>query len=926
MQIPFGSGKSDLADDSYRLILGLNYSGVHDSAVALVNSTGEVLYGCALERLTRVKQDSRPPDQLLAAVPWDRIEAIAVSTDEAPWAPVDPCSKLHPTPLTTPRREILTHGQPFYDYMASLPKPRRFVCHHASHAACAFWLSGFDDALCLTYDGGMFNSPWFGGLYHASRTEGIDALDRFSSSHYAKITSLYSIVTALLGFTPNKHEGKITGLAAYGTPNDRIRGILTELYTVDYLKMESVAEWFHAYSKTYPAVLSVHPARKAELLTRFEGHSREDVAATLQAMAEEHVVDILGRARDLDWRSDAICLSGGLFANVKINQRVKEFGFRKIFIAPPMTDDGTALGAALAVASGNPTFSPKPRAHVFLGPQYNSEQIQGALQDFGLRFTKIESPGECLAEHLSRGAVIGIFQGRMEFGPRALGNRSIISQATDPGINGLLNARLRRTEFMPFAPITRVEDAQNCYIGLEGAEYAAEFMTITCQCSETMRAQSPAVVHVDGTARPQLVRRETQPLIHAILSAYKRRTGIPSVINTSFNVHEEPIVCSPSDAIRGFLETGIDFLYLEGGFLVSFEENLAPAVECMRHALAQPSQKEQRLASEIMLFAHRDAGLSAELGLKDVQLKERAALIAELGRIAEERLSNLNTVHEHMEALRGEANSRERGLHELTAIIAAREVRIGELEQMAEERLSKLNTVHQHMEALRGESEVRERGLHELTAIIAARDARIAELERIAEERLSKLNTVHQHVEALRSDSDARDRGLHELTSVITARDVRIAELERLAEEQRANLNTAQEHLDGEAEARERGLHELTSVIATRDARIAELERTEAERLSRFNTVREHLDYLRGEADARERSLQELTAIIAERDARMAALDQVAEERLRAITRAETSLAEATALQKGLSTHLLALERETLVEYLTRRVRKLKVS
>jgi chromosome segregation ATPase len=473
-----------------------------------------------------------------------------------------------------------------------------------------------------------------------------------------------------------------------------------------------------------------------------------------------------------------------------------------------------------------------------------------------------------------------------------------------------------------------MEDAQNCYNGLDGAEHAAEFMTITCECTEAMKASSPAVVHVDGTARPQLVRRETHPLIHEILSAYRRRTGIPSLINTSFNVHEEPIVCSPSDAIRGFLETGIDLLYLEGGFLVSFEENLPAAMECMRHALAQPSQKEQQLASEIIVLSQRQARLSAELELEDLRLKGQAARIVELERVAEERLSSLHTVHQETEALRGEADARERGLHELTAVIAARDARIIELERVAEERLSSLNTVHQHLEALRGESGARERGLHELTAVIAARDACIAELERVAEERLSNVNTIHQNMVVLRSESDLRERGLHELASLITARDARIAELERMGEERLSKLNAVHQHMEairGESDARERGLHELTSVIATRDARIAELERAVEEQFSRLNSMQTQLEAVRSEADARETALHERTSVIAARDARIAELERVAQDRLTAVSQVQTKLTEAIALQEVLSTQVLALEHETLVKYLTRRIRKLRV-
>jgi carbamoyltransferase len=650
-----------MSGDSQGLILGLNYSGVHDSAVALVNPAGEILFACSLERITRVKQDGRPPAALLETLPWGRIGVIALPTDERPWSPVDPHSRLHPTPLKAPRHGFLAHGQPFYDYMAALPRPVRFICHQVSHASSAFWLSGFDEALCLAYDGGIFNSPWFGGLYRASRAGGIEPLDRFASSHYAKITSLYSIVTALLGFTPNKHEGKITGLAAYGSSRPAIREILEQLFTTDYLKMESVAEWLHTYSATLPALLWTNPVRRAELLQRFAAHSREDIAATLQAMSEEHVVEILRRARDLGWQSDAICLSGGLFANVKINQRVKEFGFRRIYIVPPMTDDGTALGAALAVAAERSSFSPAPARHMFLGPGFDTVQVRRSLDEARLCVRPLPNPEEYLAERLLEGAVVGIFQGRAEFGPRALGNRSILSQATDPEINHKLNARLRRTEFMPFAPITRVEDSAECYVGLEGAERTAEFMTITCECTGKMRHDSPAVVHVDGTARPQLVRREVNPLIHGILSAYRERTGIASLINTSFNVHEEPIVCSPEDAIRGFLETGLDLLYLEGGFLVSFEENLKPAVECLRHALAERSQEERQAAAVNAVLARhaaeRDNEISAlrgHLSRADETAREQHKRSLVLEKAAEERLVALQEKENALRHLQSE--------------------------------------------------------------------------------------------------------------------------------------------------------------------------------------------------------------------------------------------------------------------------------
>ena len=585
------------SDPSQKLIVGLNYSGMHDTSVALVAPTGKVLLAAALERFSRIKQDGRPPDTLLAGLRWDDVDAVAVSTDKEAWAPDHPESLVHPHSLPTPRMGVAGHGQAFYAFLDTLPVRKQFVCHQLSHAASAFWLSGLDEAICLTYDGGMWNSPWFGGLYRASRTDGIVPLDRFAGSHYAKITSLYSIVTAILGFSPNKHEGKITGLAAYGQPTERCRRLLDQLFGADYFDMEAMVDWAGVYGTDAPAVLAVNTSTRDRLAARFKNINRAEIAATLQHMTEDHVLEILSRARQRGWASENICLAGGLFANVALNRRIANSGYRHVFVAPPMTDDGTAVGAALAVASSHAAFSPGALSSVFWGPDFSSEEVERALNEHGLTYQRRSDGAAFIADRLSRGDVVAVFEGRMEFGPRALGHRSILSQATDPDVNTTLNARLRRTEFMPFAPVTRAEDAGTSYQGLSGLEHTAEFMTVTCACTEMTTREAPAVVHVDGTARPQLVRRERHPLLHGILTAYRERTGISSLINTSFNVHEEPIVCSPEDAIRGFLEAGLDLLYLEGGYVVSIEENATVALNHLRAQLAVPSFKELQLAT-----------------------------------------------------------------------------------------------------------------------------------------------------------------------------------------------------------------------------------------------------------------------------------------------------------------------------------------
>jgi len=199
---------------------------------------------------------------------------------------------------------------------------------------------------------------------------------------------------------------------------------------------------------------------------------------------------------------------------------------------------------------------------VYWGPEYGDAEIEAALNKAGVRAERLEEAAlvERAAAAMHEGRIVGWFQGRMEFGPRALGNRSMLARPTEGRINDWLNQRLDRSEFMPFAPSVLAEHAAQVFIGVEKARHTAEFMTITFDVRPERRERIPAVVHVDGTARPQLVRAEANPRYHRLISAYHRLSGIPLVLNTSFNVHEEPIVCAPAEAIRAFVEKRVDCL------------------------------------------------------------------------------------------------------------------------------------------------------------------------------------------------------------------------------------------------------------------------------------------------------------------------------------------------------------------------------
>jgi carbamoyltransferase len=264
-----------------------------------------------------------------------------------------------------------------------------------------------------------------------------------------------------------------------------------------------------------------------------------------------------------------VALAGGVFGNVKLNQKIHEInGVNNIYIFPHMADGGLGYGAAQFVYREKTNDSSIASIKdVYWGPEYSDDEIKESLNKYGVKYKYYDEIEKEIALRLSEGKVVTHFSGRMEFGPRSLGNRSILYPATEPSVNNWLNQKLERSEFMPFAPVTLMEKTSECYLNTEGAEETAQFMTITFECTDKMKEQSPAVVHVDGTARPQLVSKKVNPRYHRILSEYYNLTGIPSIVNTSFNMHEEPIVCSPDDAIKTFIKGGLDYLAI-GSFLV----------------------------------------------------------------------------------------------------------------------------------------------------------------------------------------------------------------------------------------------------------------------------------------------------------------------------------------------------------------------
>jgi carbamoyltransferase len=408
--------------------------------------------------------------------------------------------------------------------------------HHLAHASAAYHTSGFDRALIVTLDGygsGLAGAISLGEQGRIERLAGID----FPHS----LGTYYEGVTSSLGFHPTHHAGKTVGLAAYGDPT---------------LLADIVQSRFDAsVPGTFRIFQNLNPYFARHLASHFRS---ADVAAAYQQVLEAIATALVGY-----WvthtRCSAVVLCGGVAANVKMNQRIHEIdGVERTFIYPNMGDGGCGTGIALHVSW--PGGVGEPLRDVYLGPSYTAQQIRDALDRAGLAYTEPADFAAYVGERLHQKHVIGRFAGRMEYGPRALGNRSILCHAGDPQLNRSLNEQLGRSEFMPFAPVTLWEERERCYQHLRGAEHAAEFMTLTFDCTPWMIAHCPAAVHVDGSARPQLIRREVNRSYYDIIADYARRSGIPCLINTSFNMHEEPIVCTPRDAIETFLRGDLDGL------------------------------------------------------------------------------------------------------------------------------------------------------------------------------------------------------------------------------------------------------------------------------------------------------------------------------------------------------------------------------
>ncbi len=450
--------------------------------------------------------------------------------------------------------------------------PIQFYDHHLCHAASAYYASGLDRALAITMDGEGDGLSATVSVCEGGHIKRISSTDRENSAGY-----IYAAVTKRCGFKMSRHEGKITGLAAYGDPDVGFRTLSKHVSVVDGrlqligLRSNSLIERLLRRSFHFFGIKRSFGA--FQLVEKCTQLSNQDLSAAVQCLLEDRIAEIVQYWVDKTGIRDVV-VAGGIFANVKFNQKIGELDcVSSLFVFPDMGDGGTAYGAAVYSDILRNGFKPENTylTNVYLGPAFSDDEIKSELlKDPRIKFELSEDIAAETAKHIANGCIVGWFQGRMEYGPRALGNRSILAAPVDATINKWLNDRMRRTEFMPFAPSCLYEHADELFeITKDSLKRPAEFMTITFRMRKEWANRAPAVSHIDQTARPQLVRRDVNPLYYRLLSEYKNLTGLPLLINTSFNAHEEPIVCSPKEAIRA-LQTGMVDVLSIGNFIAEY--------------------------------------------------------------------------------------------------------------------------------------------------------------------------------------------------------------------------------------------------------------------------------------------------------------------------------------------------------------------
>lgn len=447
-----------------------------------------------------------------------------------------------------------------------------FYDHHRCHAVSAFFSSGFEEALVVVMDGSgeeEATTVWRAG------PRGLEKIKTFPLPH--SLGRVYATVTEYLGFRAYSDEGKVMGLAPYGRMNPTVHEKLSRVLAVegdgDYqVDPNFIYYGAHTHSPRFTddLVELLGPPRRPKQRNEPIAGVYKDIAFSLQSLLESVASGLVRRyAAETGLRK--VCISGGVAMNCKMNGVIAGLEeVEDLFVHPASHDGGVCIGAAmLAAREAEPGTAFEPLAHAYYGPDYAQDEIESLLGYAKLDFRSVDDVAPIVADALVDGKIVALFQGRMEMGARALGNRSILANPLLPDTKKLLNGHVKhREDWRPFCPSILIEYGEEFFESIKHPYY----MAVATKVRPEKASLIPSAVHVDGSARPQFVSRKVNATLWRIIEAFRQRTGVPAVINTSFNVMGEPIVNSPQEALRCFYSTGIDVLVLEN-YVLSKDSN-----------------------------------------------------------------------------------------------------------------------------------------------------------------------------------------------------------------------------------------------------------------------------------------------------------------------------------------------------------------
>jgi carbamoyltransferase len=567
------------------IVVGINSSGYISSAAFVID--GKLVFACPEERLDRQKQSKSFPLKAIQAgleylnIALSDIDCFAIGYNPAisvgsrtrtgfsEW-PGYPGARFYSNPnylLPLLGNTDFSETKQVFERFNGEKTTIRYVTHHLSHMSNAFFLSQYPEAAIFSCDGygEKATTVWGKG----SIKDGIEVIKKIEFPH--SIGSLYGSFTQFLGYKPDGDEWKVMGAAAYGDPNtyyNKIRSLINwdnnGLYEIDlsyfqYFDFDSSPMYLPKFEELFFKHRSSHePFEKKHY----------DLAASLQKVVEEYLLTAINWLYR-ETKSSSLCLTGGVAMNSVFNGKASLLSpFKRIYIPYSPDDSGNSIGAALWVASKEKQkiIYDSNFSSPYLGRSYDDEEIEKILARYGLIYKREHNIEKTVAKKLAKGQVIGWFQGPMEFGQRALGNRSILADPRDPNMKDKINKAVKyREAFRPFAP-SILEEHQKEYFEVEDF-IPVPYMEKVLPIRKEMQKLIPAVVHADGTGRLQTVNKSANPLYYSLIEEFKRITNIPIVLNTSFNTNGEPVVESPTDAIRTFHSSGLDALAI-GSFLV----------------------------------------------------------------------------------------------------------------------------------------------------------------------------------------------------------------------------------------------------------------------------------------------------------------------------------------------------------------------